>query len=138
MNLVTGEVKNLPEYVTVKEIKEINGAIYLKFSQQCVAMADERTGERIDRRLSSDPFTGVYYDGEGKKHEATCDGFSPKEELDWTVIWYGSMERDENDNLTGIYNYTLGLNDYPYEEIVLENWYSDAWRGESEVSIVIK
>ncbi len=137
VNLVTGEVKNLPEYVTIKEIKELNGEIYLKFSQQCVAMADERTGERIDRRLSSDPFTGVYYDGEGKKHEVTYEGLDPKEELDWDVIQYGRMEHDENGNLTGIYNCTLELKDYPYEEIVLENWYSDAWRGE-EVAVVIK
>ena len=138
VNLKTGEVKNLPEYVTLKEIKELNGRIYVKFSQECVVMADERTGERIDRRLSLDPFSGAYYDGEGKKHETTYEGLDPKEALDWDIIQYGRMEHDENGNLTGIYNCTLELKDYPYEEIVLENWYSDAWRGEEEVSIVIK
>lgn len=138
VNLTTGEVTNLPEYVMLEEIKEVNGTIYLKFSQECVAMADERTGERIDTRLSSDPFYGVYYDGEGKEHEAVYRGFSPKEELGWSVTYYGDMERDENDDLTGRYNYTLCLTDYPYEEISLENWYSDAWRGEEEVSVVIK
>ncbi len=138
VNLKTGEVKNLPEYVTLKEIKELNGRIYVKFSQECVVMADERTGERIDRRLSLDPFTGAYYDGEGKKHETTYEGLDPKEALDWDIIQYGRMEHGENGNLTGIYNCTLELKDYPYEELQLENFYSDAWRAEEEVSIVIK
>ena len=138
VNLVTGEVKNLPEYVTLKEIKELNGMTYLTFSQECVAMADERTGERIDRRRSGDPFVGWYYDGEEKKHETTYEGLDPKEALEWDLIQYGRMERDESDNLTGIYNCTFELKDYPYEEIRLVNFYSDAWRAEEEVSIVIK
>ncbi len=138
VNLKTGEVKNLPEYATIKEITELNGKTYLKFSQQCVAMEDERTGERIDRRLSSDPFTREYYDGEGKLHGRIYVGQDTKEELDWNVKWYGSMEYDENGNLTGIYNCTLELEDYPYEEIRLVNFYSDAWRAEEEVSLVIK
>ena len=101
-------------------------------------MADERTGERIDRRLNLDPFTGEYYDGEEKKHETTYEGLDPKEALDWDIIQYGRMGRDESDNLTGIYNCTLELKDYPYEEIRLVNFYSDAWRAEEEVSLVIK
>lgn len=59
----------------------------------------ERTGECIDRRLSSDPFTRQYYDGEGKLHGRIYVGQDTKEELDWNVKWYGSMGRDESDNL---------------------------------------
>ena len=136
VNLTTGEVKNLPDYVTLKETMERYGKLYLKFSQQCVALNDDRTGESIGRMLNLNPFTWVYCDGEGNKHSATRDGFSPKEELDWNVTLYGGFEYDEDYNITDVYNCTFCLEDYPYEEIFLENYYSKAWRG--EYSIVIK
>lgn len=59
----------------------------------------ERTGECIDRRLSSDPFTREYYDGEGKLHGRIYVGQDTKEELDWNVKWYGSMGRDEKGHI---------------------------------------
>ncbi len=136
VNLTTGEVKNLPDYVTLKETLEINGKLYLIFSQESVVMDDNRTGESIGRMLNLNPFIWKYYDGDGNKHKAACEGYSPKEELDWKVTWQGGLEHDEDWNLTGMYKNTICLEDYPYEEILLENYYSKAWRG--ELSIVIK
>lgn len=136
VNISTGEVSGLPEYVTMEKIVRMDETIYLRFKQQYVGMEDSRSGEVIQRRISAEPFTQNYF-VEDEEYRATYSGESDKE-TEWTAVYSGLPEWDENQKIADICEFEFCLKGYPYEEIWLENWYSESWRGEEEVVVVIK
>lgn len=123
INLRTGETSGLPENVTLKEIQEKNGMLYLRFEQQCEIMSDERIGTEIIRKLATDPFSWKYYDTEGKEY---------------TAEWTGILEASQGDGTSGVHRYECCLGNYPYEEVRMENLYSALWTAEEEMSIIIR
>lgn len=137
INLTTGEVSNLPENVTLKQISEYNGTTYLRFEQLCEHRTEMQTedGNPDVRILTLAPFLPTYYDGEGNEQRIEVYGFAKKETV---VEMPGMLVYDEEGEPTDIIKYEIRLKNYSYEEICLENWYTDEWRAEEEVSFVIK
>lgn len=137
INLVTGETSNLPENITLKKIYERNGITYLKFDQQCVyrtTMQDE-DGIPSVSVLSLPPFLRTYYDGDGNEHQLGVYGFVEK---DADMELPGELVYDQNGEPTNILKREIRLSNYSYDEIYLENRYTDEWRAEEEVSVIIK
>lgn len=122
VNLETEETSNLPENVTLKQIRKENETVYMVFEQQYEFMMDDRTGTMIGRKLTIDPFTTKYYDAEGEEYKGKCEIY---------LI-------NKDDVLTGVCQFEYRLENYPYEEVWLENTYSSIWTAEEEISIVIK
>jgi hypothetical protein len=89
----------------------------------------------VVRALALPPFLRTYYDGDGNEHKIKVYGFADK---DADVEMPGYLGYDENGNPTDIMKREIRLNNYSYEEIYLENGYTDVWNAEEEVSIVIK
>ncbi len=123
INLVTGEAENLPENVMLKEIKETDKGYDLAFEISYMRRVDEATGDPYGRKFWMPPFMNCC-DETGKQYY--CDGKY-------------DVETDEENYLVGDSGeYELCLEDYPCEEVWLENHYSSVWYANQEVSVTLK
>ena len=123
INLTTGETKNLPGNETLKGIRKEDGKVYLDFEQKYLLRMDDKTGNPFGM-----PFyiarSVIYYDAEGKSYIGEIRG---------------DHKKDENDYLIGEQGeYEMSLIDYPYEEVWIDNFYSDIWYADKEISIDIQ
>ncbi len=123
INLATGEAENLPENVVLKEIKETDGDYDLIFEISYMRRVDEVTGDPYGKKFWMPPFM-TCCDETGKQY--CCDGMY-------------DVETDDKNYLVGDYGeYVLHLEEYPGEEVWLENHYSSVWYPNQEVSVNIK
>lgn len=123
VNLTTGEVRNLPENIEMKEIRLDEGNYDLMFEVQYLRKMDFKTGDPFGLKFWFIP-SEFYYDAEEKQYSG---------EVKWNV------ETDEKQCLVGESGeYEIRITDYPYEEVWLMNYYSHVWNADKEVSVTIK
>lgn len=123
VNLETGATENLPENVTLKEIRKTDGTVCLVFDQTYLLRMDDATGDPFGKVFMMPPFM-LYYDAEGNQYtgEGSIDVGQGTEQQ-----WTGE---------SGVYEFALG--NYPYDEVWLDNIYSSIWYADEKVTIDFK
>lgn len=122
INLTTGEASNLPEGVSLKELRSNGNTYDMVFEMPYMRGMDLEIESPWGEKHWIPPFA-LYYDEEWNYYEA---------EERWEV------ERDEENNLIGESGiFEVRLENYPKEEVWLTNMYSSVWYAEDEVVIDI-
>lgn len=122
INLKTGETSNLPEGVSLIELRSAGNTYDMVFEMPYMRGMDLDIDDPFGEKHWIPPFALYndkewnYYDGEER----------------WKV------ERDEENNLIGESGiFEVRLEDYPEEEVWLTNMYSSVWYAEEKVVIDI-
>ncbi len=122
INFTTGEASNLPEGVSLKELRATGNTYDMVFEMPYMRGMDLEIESPWGEKHWIPPFA-LYHDEEWNYYKA---------EERWEV------ERDEENNLIGESGtFEVRLEDYPEEEVWLTNTYSSVWYAEQEVSIDI-
>lgn len=122
INFTTGEASNLPEGVSLIEIRTTGNTYDMVFEMPYMRGMDLEKENPLGVKHWIPPFAS-YYDEEWNYYEA---------EERWEV------ERDEENNLVGESGiFEVRLENYPKEEVWLTNAYSGVWYAEEEVVIDI-
>lgn len=122
INLKTGEASNLPEGVSLIELRSTGNTYDMVFEMPYMRGMDLDIDDPFGEKHWIPPFV-LYHDEEWNYYEG---------EERWKI------ERDEENNLIGESGiFEVRLEDYPEEEVWLTNMYSGVWYAEEKVVIDI-